>query len=163
MSWPLPETTVLVPLLAAALAITFAVPEAPWTHWTVTVPGPLATTAAIVVSSTLNCPVYGEEKVTGPLKGGRLNVPVAMNGTCPLGKLPASADCGDTAMDVRMRKSLGLFDPQDTSIDANRAKAITAKIGRERVMKILSRSELRCMVPAKMNRRPGGDSFNFAR
>ena len=61
VSWALPETTIVLPLLAEALATTGTVPEAPVAHCPVTVPVPVReeTTVAIVELvglSTTNCP-----------------------------------------------------------------------------------------------------------
>ena len=78
-------------LLADAVAVTDTVPVAPAAHCTVTVPIPLEITVAMVMGgfvglSTTNCPVYGIVKVRGALKGGKLNVPVAVK-TTPFGLL----------------------------------------------------------------------------
>lgn len=109
----------VVPLFAAALATISTVPEAPATHATVIVPLPMDTMLAmgpLVGFATENCPVYGEENVTGAGVGGRLYVPVAVKVTWPLGKLCASAAAGVTAIEVRTRPMYGFADePHDNA------------------------------------------------
>ena len=74
-----------VPLFADAVAMTSTVAEIPETHCTVMVPVPVETMLATVGFATMNCPLYGAVNVTGPLRGGMLNWPVAVNVTWPLG------------------------------------------------------------------------------
>lgn len=74
--------------MAEALAMTSTLPVTLETHWTVTVPVPVATTLAIVWLeglATEKLPEYGLWNVTGPLRGGRLNWPVAVKVTWPFG------------------------------------------------------------------------------
>ena len=119
-----------VPLLALALAPISTLPTTPATHWTVMVPLPVETMLAMVSPvgfSTINSPAYGATKLTGPVKGDRLNVPVAANVTSPLEYCCASAVTGVTEILSRMRSMLGLLVAQEMR---SAAPAVTATIAR---------------------------------
>lgn len=116
--------------MTSTLPVTFE------THWTVTVPVPLATTLAMVWMeglATEKLPEYGLLNVTGPLRGGRLNWPVAIKVTLPFGELTASAVVGVTVMAVSTRPELGLTELQEMSGSASSAIRKRTGDGRRRI------------------------------
>ena len=66
---------------------------------------------------------------TGPLSGGKLNVPVAVNWTWPLGKDWASAVVGETARLMRTRSLVGLLVAQEIRSATGTNSTIERKTG----------------------------------
>ena len=84
-----------MPELVEAVADIVTVPAAPETHSA----SPAWVMVAIFVSELNQVPVNGTTKGTGAGDGALLNVPIALNCTCPFGEVCASAFAGVMTMD----------------------------------------------------------------